>query len=151
MCTRAAYMCAFGGQICGGQTLHIPGTLRSVSSTNHQPAARAVGLSAAMRRVLSVCSALICLVACSPNALAPIAAPPAVAVAKPSAAPAAQPTAASKPAAATPASGEIVVFAASSLTDAFQDMATAFQLANPDARLIFNFGASTQLATQLEQ
>src|SRR5205085_6224305 len=62
-----------------------------------------------------------------------------------------QPTAASKPAAPTPVSGEIVVFAASSLTDAFQDMGTAFQQANPDARLIFNFGASSQLATQLGQ
>jgi molybdate transport system substrate-binding protein len=56
----------------------------------------------------------------------------------------------SQPAAAAP-SGEIVVFAASSLTDAFQDMATAFQQANPHARVIFNFGASSQLATQLEQ
>jgi len=43
------------------------------------------------------------------------------------------------------------VFAASSLTDVFQDMATAFQQANPNARLTFNFGASTQLATQLGQ
>jgi len=48
-------------------------------------------------------------------------------------------------------SGEIVVFAASSLTDVFQDMATAFQQANPDAKVTFNFGASTQLATQLGQ
>lgn len=48
-------------------------------------------------------------------------------------------------------SGEIVVFAASSLTDVFQDMSTAFQQANPNARLTFNFGASSQLATQLGQ
>jgi molybdate transport system substrate-binding protein len=57
-------------------------------------------------------------------------------------------------AAATPTAapaGEIVVFAASSLTDVFQDMATAFQQANPNARLTFNFGASSQLATQLGQ
>jgi molybdate transport system substrate-binding protein len=50
-----------------------------------------------------------------------------------------------------PVSGEIVVFAASSLTDVFQDMATAFQQANPNAKLTFNFGASSQLATQLGQ
>src|SRR5262249_35112949 len=62
-----------------------------------------------------------------------------------------QPTAAQKPAAAAPVSGEIVVFAASSLTDVFQDVATAFQQANPDAKLTFNFGASSQLATQLGQ
>jgi molybdate transport system substrate-binding protein len=48
-------------------------------------------------------------------------------------------------------SGEIVVFAAASLTDAFQDMATPFQTANPNTRLTFNFGASSQLATQLGQ
>jgi molybdate transport system substrate-binding protein len=67
------------------------------------------------------------------------------------AAAAAQPTAASKPAAVAPVSGEVVVFAASSLTDVFQDMATAFQQANPNAKLTFNFGASSQLATQLGQ
>jgi len=63
--------------------------------------------------------------------------------------------AACAPSAATPAAapvgGEIVVFAASSLTDAFNDMAPAFQQAYPSARLTFNFGASSQLATQLGQ
>jgi molybdate transport system substrate-binding protein len=49
------------------------------------------------------------------------------------------------------ASGEIVVFAASSLTDAFQDMAYTFEQANPTAKLTFNFGASSQLAAQLGQ
>ena len=49
------------------------------------------------------------------------------------------------------ASGEVVVFAASSLTDVFQDLATSFQQANPNAKLTFNFGASSQLATQLGQ
>src|SRR5438876_3252046 len=55
------------------------------------------------------------------------------------------------PTQAVPVSGEVVVFAASSLTDAFQDLANGFQQANPDARLTFNFGASSQLATQLGQ
>jgi molybdate transport system substrate-binding protein len=45
----------------------------------------------------------------------------------------------------------VVVFAASSLTDVFQDMATTFQQVNPNAKLVFNFGASSQLATQLSQ
>jgi molybdate transport system substrate-binding protein len=54
-----------------------------------------------------------------------------------------------RPAAAV--SGEVVVFAASSLTDAFQEMAAAFQQANPGVKLTFNFGASSQLATQLGQ
>ncbi|MBV9322386.1 MAG: molybdate ABC transporter substrate-binding protein [Chloroflexi bacterium] len=85
--------------------------------------------------------------------IAPTTAPRTDAPAKPTAAPAAQPTTAGsapKPAAA-PVSGEIVVFAAASLTDVFQDMATAFQQANPDAKLTFNFGASSTLATQLGQ
>ena len=60
------------------------------------------------------------------------------------------PSAASAPAPAA-VSGEIVVFAAASLTDAFQDLATGFQQANPGARLTFNFGASSQLAAQLGQ
>src|SRR4029077_13326244 len=69
----------------------------------------------------------------------------------PTTAPAARPTAAAVPANTTPVSGEIVVFAASSLTDVFQDMATTFQQANPNAKLTFNFGSSSQLATQLGQ
>jgi molybdate transport system substrate-binding protein len=48
-------------------------------------------------------------------------------------------------------SGEIVVFAASSLTDVFQDLAMGFTSANPNARVTFNFGSSSQLATQLGQ
>lgn len=48
-------------------------------------------------------------------------------------------------------SGEVVVFAASSLTDAFQEIGTSFQQANPSVKLTFNFGASSQLATQLGQ
>ena len=35
--------------------------------------------------------------------------------------------------------------------DAFQDMATAFQQANPGTTVTFSFGASSQLATQLAQ
>jgi molybdate transport system substrate-binding protein len=81
---------------------------------------------------------------------APATAPTPAAAAKPTAAPATQPTAAANPAAA-PVSGEVVVFAASSLTDVFQDIAKAFQQANPDAKVTFNFGASSQLATQLGQ
>jgi molybdate transport system substrate-binding protein len=76
---------------------------------------------------------LLFVVACTPSAATPTVAPAA-----------APPTVEPKP-------GEIVVFAASSLTDVFQDMATAFQQANPNAKLTFNFGSSSQLATQLGQ
>jgi molybdate transport system substrate-binding protein len=85
------------------------------------------------------------------SAAAAAAKPTAATAAQPTSAAAAPPTAAAKPAAVAPVSGEVVVFAASSLTDVFQDMAMAFQQANPNAKLTFNFGASSQLATQLGQ
>ncbi len=47
--------------------------------------------------------------------------------------------------------GEITVLAASSLTDAFNEIAERFRAANPAATVIFNFAASTQLVTQLDQ
>ncbi len=54
-------------------------------------------------------------------------------------------------AATAPVSGEITVFAASSLTDAFNEIGDRFRAANPNASVTFNFGASTQLFTQLDQ
>ena len=46
---------------------------------------------------------------------------------------------------------EIVVFAAASLTDAFREIGAGFEAAQPGRRVVFNFGASSQLRTQLEQ
>jgi molybdate transport system substrate-binding protein len=46
--------------------------------------------------------------------------------------------------------GEITVFAAASLTDAFNEMATDFQYENPGARPTFNFGGSNTLRAQLD-
>jgi molybdate transport system substrate-binding protein len=46
-------------------------------------------------------------------------------------------------------SGDVVVFAASSLTDAFNDLAGEFKNAHPNARAVFSFGGSSQLAIQL--
>jgi molybdate transport system substrate-binding protein len=110
--------------------------------------------------VFSAIITLVFLAACAPGAVsptaaptAPTAAPTAAAGAEPTSAPAAaaQPTAAPKPATAAPVTGEVVIFAASSLTDVFQDMARTFQTANPNAKVTFNFGSSSQLATQLGQ
>lgn len=56
---------------------------------------------------------------------------------------------ASEPAATAPAAQEVVVFAAASLTDAFTEMAQAFEAENPGTVVTFNFGSSSQLATQL--
>lgn len=43
------------------------------------------------------------------------------------------------------------VFAAASLTDAFQEIATAFEAANPGVTVVCNFAASQQLATQINE
>lgn len=51
----------------------------------------------------------------------------------------------------SPVTGEITVLAASSLTDAFNEIADRFAAANPGATVTFNFAASTQLVTQLDQ
>ncbi len=47
--------------------------------------------------------------------------------------------------------GDITVFAASSLTAAFEEIGQSFHDANPDATATFNFGGSQDLRTQLEQ
>lgn len=46
--------------------------------------------------------------------------------------------------------GEATVFAASSLTDAFNEIATAFEKEYPEAQVVFNFAGSQRLRTQLE-
>lgn len=48
-------------------------------------------------------------------------------------------------------SGEIIVFAASSLTDAFGEIGERFKAANPDVAVTFNFASSSQLVTQIDQ
>ncbi|MCL5257263.1 MAG: molybdate ABC transporter substrate-binding protein [Chloroflexi bacterium] len=45
---------------------------------------------------------------------------------------------------------EVTVFAASSLTESFTEMATVFEHDNPGTKIVFNFGSSSQLRTQLE-
>lgn len=61
------------------------------------------------------------------------------------AAPAASATASPSPA----VSGTINVFAAASLTGSFEQIATAFEAANPGTDVVFNFGASSALAQQV--
>lgn len=62
--------------------------------------------------------------------------PPTTAVAR--AAPAATPT------------GEITVFAASSLTEAFTTIGRSFERQHPDTRVVFSFNASSSLSAQIE-
>jgi len=46
---------------------------------------------------------------------------------------------------------QLIIFAAASLTDAFEAMATAFEADNPTVDILFNFSGSSTLATQLDQ
>jgi molybdate transport system substrate-binding protein len=55
------------------------------------------------------------------------------------------------PTTVVPANGDVVVFAASSLTEAFTEMGTAFKTDNPDANVTFNFAGSGDLVTQITQ
>lgn len=95
-----------------------------------------------------------------PSATSPSAAPAASpsAVAQPAASPVAAPAVSPSPSVSTVvassgqhATGEVTVFAASSLTDAFKEIGTAFEGANPGTKVTLNFGASSQLRTQLDQ
>lgn len=63
----------------------------------------------------------------------------------------APPTAHPSPTPTTTVSGEVVVFAAASLTDAFKEIGAAFSTTHPGTTVTFNFGASSQLRAQLEQ
>ncbi len=46
-------------------------------------------------------------------------------------------------------SGQVTVFAAASLTEAFTEIGTAFEQANPDAMVRFNFAGSSTLSQQM--
>jgi molybdate transport system substrate-binding protein len=52
---------------------------------------------------------------------------------------------------ATPLSGTVSVFAAASLTDAFNAVGTSFQRANSGVTMKFNFAGTPTLVTQIEQ
>lgn len=66
-------------------------------------------------------------------------------------APAATATPLPPPPTPTPAPKDVTVFAAASLTDAFKEIGTAFEQETPGAKVVFNFGATNQLRTQIEQ
>jgi len=46
---------------------------------------------------------------------------------------------------------ELTIFAASSLADAFNEMGTQFEAEHPGVTMTFNYGSSSQLATQLTE
>ena len=45
----------------------------------------------------------------------------------------------------------LTVYAAASLTDAFTEIGKSFEASNPDVTVVFNFGGSQNLRTQIEQ
>ena len=58
----------------------------------------------------------------------------------------------SAPACSTDAvSGDLLVFAAASLTDSFTSIGDAFMTANPDSDVTFNFGASSDLVGSINE
>lgn len=82
----------------------------------------------------------------------PIASAPPLSVPSPAASPsAAIPASPSAAAQTAPVSGDVTVFAAASLTDVFNDMATSFTQANPNAHVTYSFASSGTLTTQLSQ
>jgi molybdate transport system substrate-binding protein len=48
-------------------------------------------------------------------------------------------------------SGDVAVFAAASLTDAFTEIGEAFMTEHPDSTVSFNFAASSELVTQINE
>jgi molybdate transport system substrate-binding protein len=90
------------------------------------------------RRIALSVLALLALAACGP---APQTAPR----------PTPEPTAAPAEPTAAPAQVELVVFAAASLTEAFTEIGGLHEAANPGVTAAFNFGASNQLAEQINQ
>ena len=58
-------------------------------------------------------------------------------------------TAGARGGASTPAGGKITVFAAASLTDAFQQLGDQFEAAHPGVTVEFNFAASSALREQI--
>jgi molybdate transport system substrate-binding protein len=47
--------------------------------------------------------------------------------------------------------GNVIVLAAASLTDSFEEIGAAFEAANPGTKVTFSFAASSSLATQINQ
>lgn len=50
-----------------------------------------------------------------------------------------------------PSAQTVTVFAASSLTEAFDEIALAFEAENPGVDIVLNFGGSSTLATQIDE
>ncbi len=108
--------------------------------------------------LLALLVACIAVLSCATSApVAPAASPPRAvasqATAPPTAAPLTSAPAGSGPTAdgAPSVKGELTIFAAASLADAFQELGTSVERANPGSKVTFSFAGSSALRTQLGQ
>jgi molybdate transport system substrate-binding protein len=119
----------------GGPVTAVPSAAPSISASTAASAAPSTAPSSAASGAVAVTRA-------------------ATTVTTGAATPAATATRAATPATGGPppkVTGALTIFAASSLTDAFNELKAAIEAANPGTRLTFNFAASSALRTQLEQ
>jgi molybdate transport system substrate-binding protein len=137
------------------------GNLTATSAPSAAPSAAASSAAASVAASSAPASAAASTSA-APVSATPGAAPSAAGVASPTRA--ASPSVAAASASARPAgtpgtpvaapprvTGNLTIFAASSLTDAFNEMKAAIEAANPGTTITFNFASSSALRTQLEQ
>ena len=88
-----------------------------------------------LRTLIPLLATALALAACGPDRAAPGV----------STAPAAAPGPASA------LEGDLTVFAAASLTDAFDEIGAAFMADNPGVKVVFNFAGSSELVTQINE
>lgn len=96
-------------------------------------------------------SCLVALTACSGGSAASGGTSPSGAVASPAAPSSAASGTASSTAASGQVTGKITVLAAASLTESFTTIGKNFEAANPGTSVVFSFGASSTLATEINQ
>jgi len=143
---------------CGGGTATVaPSTAPTAAASVAPSAAPSTAASAAASTAASTAPTAASGAATTTRAAATattVATTPAVATATRAAATPATATRAASPTTGGPTpkvTGALTIFAASSLTDAFNEMKAAIEAANPGTSLTFNFAASSALRTQLEQ
>lgn len=126
---------------CGGGSSSTATTSSSASTTAATSAATTAASPAATMAATPMASAAATMAATPmPSAEATMAASP-TAMASPTAAAATEPT----------ITGNLTIFAASSLTEAFNEMKTEIEAANPGTKITLNFAGSSTLRTQITQ
>ena len=142
-------------RVPGSSESSSPGARRTPHLPHTRPCRRTLTPHPKLRPPACLLTLTLLLVACGTatptTAVAPLASAAAIAplpTASPSRVALSRPT----PAAPTPTiTGNLTIFAASSLTNAFSEIGGIIMAANPGTTITFNFAASSALRTQLEQ